>query len=201
MAQPQSVTSEAKKQEQHRHTSHYLHTCKACREADKARSASDKRALNDADLAHTTFLLPEDQYDNQVCREYLRLKYPDHDHQFLTSSINLEMLTGWEREDTIVVVRRVAPPHGFGPRYKRQKDEENKWADVEVHPSTYVGEVVESAPLLVDELVTRPKANRYVKASIDYRPLIERLTELLVPTYRVDMPREKNDSLMRVIRS
>lgn len=201
MPQAQTAPSEPKRTAEHRHASHYLHTCKACREADKARSAPDKRALSEADLAHTTFLLPEDSYDNQVCRAYLLSKYPDHDHQFITSMINLDMLTGWEREDTIVVIRRVAGPQGFGPRIKRQKDEENKWADIEVPPHTYVPEVVESAPLLVDELVSRPKANRYVKAPIDYMPLVERLTEFLVPTYRVDMPREKNDSLMRVIRS
>lgn len=202
MPQQQSAaaTSEPKRALDHKHTTHYLHTCKACVEADKARSAIDKRGLTDAQLAHTTFLLPEMQYENQVCRAYLTQKYPDVEPQNITASLNLSMLTGWEKDDLIVVVRRVPGPKGLGPMVKRGKDAEDKWDDIYIPASEYIHEVVESAPLVVDELVVRSKANRFVAAKVDHVPLIDRLTELLVPTYRVDMPRHKDDCIMRIIR-
>ena len=199
MPQQQTTTQSSPKQaEQHRHPTNatYSGTCKACRAADKARSAPDVRQIAEDDVPKTVFLVPDIPYEAAVCREYIARKYPDA--QFITSFINLKTLGGWPPGDTIVVVRRDTWPKNHGVDRKREKDEEGRFQWVDVHPETYVHEVVEMEPLDVSRLLRTQPADRFKNAQQDNTNLINRLSEFMPLPYRIDMPRHQDDALMRI---
>lgn len=175
-----------------------MFTCPACRAADKLRSAPDFRSISEEDLPNVTFFVPETTYDNQVCRAYLALKYPDA--QLISSQINLNSIGGWPTDDKIVVVRRdVWPRPSPGRSTTREKDEEGKWMYIDVAPETYVNEVVESAPIHIHSTMVATAANRFEKAKLDLHPLIRRLGELMPQPYRIDLPRCEKDSIARFV--
>lgn len=204
MAAPQTAPSARATTDrplEHKHPSGqvYFHACKACRAADATRSGVDKRTLSDDDLPHVTFLIPEDTYSNHVCRSYLLEKYPDA--PFVGSSLDLAKLPGFPDDEVIVVVRRMPKPgKRLGARYERKKDAEEKWVTDQVEPARYFDEVVESEPLNIKRTMVLHKADRFTKSSTDIKPLIARLEELMFP-WRPDLPRNKEDSVLRMVRS
>jgi hypothetical protein len=173
----------------------YWFTCKACRAADRERSALDKRALNDAEVALTAFLIPESDYDSQVCRAYLEHKYPDA--EFIASSIDLSKLTGWADDEQLVIVTRQAGKDSPGMR--RKKDEEGKWETMPVLPSEYIAEVTESSPINVKRTINVGKADKFTKSAVNIQPLMVRLMERVFPPYRIDLPKHEKDTILRIV--
>lgn len=175
----------------------YLNTCKACRADDAARSAPDVRAVREDDIARTTFLIPETPYDNSICRAYLAEKYPEAG--YIHHKLDLAKLGGWAEGEQIVVVRRDTWPKQPGPGQTREKDEEGKWQYNAVPPETYLNEIVEMAPIDVRATMVVTKADRFTKSALDIKPLIARLAELMCLPYRIDMPRDDNDTEMNFV--
>jgi hypothetical protein len=196
MATQPQTQEPAKPKLQHKHPNneHYLFTCKACRDADAQRSKLDVRALSDDDLVRTTFLVPETDYDNRVCRAYIALKYPDA--VYVESKLNTAQFGGWADGEQIVVVRRDTHPKPGGPGSRREKDVEDRWQYIPIEPETYINEVVESAPVDVKTTMVVTKADRFTKAELNTKPLIARLSELMPLPYRIDLPRDDNDSVL-----
>lgn len=178
---------------EHKHTNNenYVFTCKACRAADAERSKLDVRAIPEDDLVRTTFLIPDSDYDNQVCRAYLMHKYPDA--TYIGSSLNTSIIGGWPEGEQIVVVRRDTYPKPVGPGSRREKDVEDKWQYVGIDPETYVHEVVEMAPIDIKATIIETKPDRFTKAKLNKAPLLRRLAELMPLPYRIDIPRSLGD--------
>lgn len=172
----------------------YWFTCPACRAEDRARSAPDFKQLTEEDYERTTFMIPSSDIDRRICEAYLALKYPDA--PYITSSLNLETLSGWGDDEQIVVVRRDTWPKAPGASFKRMKDEEGKWETQELPAETFVADVVEMAPIVVRETLVHSKADRFKKAKIDKMPLVRRLAEVMAPPYRPDMPKSDKDTVL-----
>ena len=197
---PSAQATPSARAPEHKHPSgqRYFAACKVCRAEDAARSGIDKRTFSDADLEHVTFIIPEDEYDNLVCRDYLLEKYPDA--LFVGSSLDLAKLPGFPDEEVIVVVKRVNKPgKELGARFRRAKDAEEKWITEQVATSTYFDEVVESEPIPIKRTMVLHKADRFTKSQTDLRPLIQRLEEVMYP-WRPDMPRHRDDTVLRMVR-
>lgn len=179
----------------HKHTGDedYQNTCKACRAADAERSRPGYCAIPEAELGHTTFLVPDTPYDDQVCRAYIFEKYPDA--RYIGSSLDLAKLGGWADNEQIVVVRRDTWPKPHGVGSKREKDVEGKWEYIMVPPETYICEVVESAPIRVKQTIVAAEADRFTKSQLNIKPLIKRLCELMPLPYRIDLPRHEDDTV------
>ena len=197
-AQTTTQSQSSPKPAEHKHPTGatYYWMCKACRAADKARSAPEFRQIAEDDVPKTVFLVPDIPYEASVCREYIVRKYPEA--QFITSFINLKTLGGWAPGESIVVVRRDTWPKNHGVDRKREKDEEGRFQWVDVHPETYVHEVVEMEALEVSKLLRTRAADRFTNAKQDTTTLIERLSEHMPLPYRIDMPRHVDDALMRI---
>jgi hypothetical protein len=179
----------------HKHTNdeHYQLTCKACRLADAERSRPGFCSIPEADLARTTFLVPDSQYDNAVCRAYLLEKYPDA--PYIGSSIDLAKLGGYAEGEQLVVVRRDSWPRPPAEAQTREKDVEGKWQYSDVDPQTLIGEVVEMAPLNIKFTIQLSAADRFTKSKLDISPLTRRLAELMAYPYRIDLPRDPRDTV------
>lgn len=196
LATPPALTKPAP---QHKHTSGqtYLFTCPACRAEDKARSAENFVNIPDSELERTTFMVPGNDSDGNICRAYLAVKYPEA--PYITSSLNLATLGGWEEGEQIVVLRRDTWPKQPLPGLKRMKDEEGKWETQQVPHETFICDVVEMAPLMVRQVLIHTKADRFVKAKLDIRPLTARLGELMCFPYRPDLPKDPKDTVLNFV--
>lgn len=180
----------------HKHTGDetYQNTCKACRAADAERSRPGYCNVPEDKLVCTTFLIPDAQYDGNVCRAYITEKYPDA--VYIGASLDIGKLAGYDENEQIVVVRRDTWPRLPGVGITRAKDVEGKWEYTDVDPATYISEVVESAPINIRQAITISKADRFTKSQLDLRPLLRRLAEQMPPPYRIDLPRHKDDSVL-----
>lgn len=189
-------TRESVTKPKHKHTSdeHYQFTCRACRAADAERSRPGFCALSEDELPRTTFLVPDSEYDALVCRAYLMEKYPDA--TYIGSSLDLAKLGGWADGEQIVVVRRDVWPKQPGVSKTREKDVEGKWIYADVPPEALISEVVESAAIDVKKTIQVSVPDRFTKSQLNIRPFIARLSELMAPPYRIDMPRSDKDSVL-----
>lgn len=201
MAQPQAAAEKPSPLRlTHKHTNdeRYQNSCKACRAEDAERSKPGVRSISEDELVRTTFLIPETAYDNSVCRAYIASKYPDA--QYIGSQLNLATISGWPAGEKIVVVRRDTWPKLPGPSMRKELDEEEgKRVYVDIPPETYISECVESAPLDVHSTMVATAADRFTKAKLDLKPLVARLSELMPPPYRIDLPRHERDSEARFV--
>lgn len=198
--QPTAATPAQTKPVGHKHTNpdtNYQHTCKACRAADAERSKPETHSVSEDDLERTTFLIPESPYDNAVCRAYLSAKYPDA--QYIGNSLDLQKVAGWPDSEQIVVVRRDTWPKTPGKGFRKEKDEMGKWIDIPIEPETYISEVVESAPVLLRDAREVTKADRFTKSQTNMAVLLRRLAELMAPPYRIDLPRDENDTVLNFV--
>lgn len=197
-----AASQPATKPKAHKHPegAAYWFTCPACRAEDKERSAPDFKQIADDALESTTFMIPMNDYDNQICRAYLLAKYPDA--PYITSALNLDTLTGWEDAETIVVVRRDVWPKYALPGFKRQKDEEGKFETVGVPPETFIGDIVEMAPIYVKRVLAAgggSKANRFAKAKLNHASLMQKFSEYMTHPYRPGLPYDPKDTVMNFV--
>lgn len=186
---------------EHPNGDHYWYQCRACREADKARSDKKVKQVGEEDYDRTIFLIPDNEFDAAVCREYMREKYPHA--KWITSSIDLAKLGGWGSDDQVIVIRRDPWPKECAAHFRRMKDDDVVWHE-QIPPDSpqFVSEVVEMAVLNVRECIYISPATRFSKSKPDDSNLISRLTELWPLPYRLDMPRDPrgNDTVMRFVR-
>lgn len=168
----------------------YLVSCKACQAEDKARMAAPTTLLN---LDSTLFLVPEPEYDGMVARSYLRERYPEETLN-TASSFHAEKLTYVKGAQIVVVTRRGQNGKTTGPRTKRTKDEEGTFHDAPVPAETYHDEIVESAPVIVEECMDVKPATMFSEQVVDMRELIARLSERANP-YRIAAPADPKDRM------
>lgn len=199
MAQQPATAATAPKSE-HRHAdpkAEYQHTCPVCREEDRKRSALNFRAIPEDDLVRTTFLVPDSDFDNSVCRAYINHKYPYA--QYVSSQIDIKRVVHYPDGEQIVIVRRDTWPKPPAAAQKKVKDAEDRWVYEPIPPESLVHEVVESEALNVRDLIVTKKADRFTKATQDNVPLLRRISELMPPPYRIDLPRDPADVLMTFV--
>lgn len=175
----------------------YVNTCPACRFEDVARSGLDNPHIAEADLDRTTFLLPATDVDGAVCATYMAHKYPNA--QWVGYSLDLQKLGGWVEGEQIVVVRRDSGPSPKRPASRRALDEEGKWETVQVPHEELLSDVVESAPIDVRRALEISRADKFTKSKLDYMKFVNRLAEYMPLPYRIDLPKHKDDSVMRFI--
>lgn len=173
---------------QERPPSVYFAGCRLCQLHDRERMANEPPPI---DFERTLFFVPEVDYDNQIARAYILHRYGEEATN-IVHAFNAEKLTYVRGAQIIVVVRRAQAGKPLGKREKRIKDEEGKWDDQAVPPETYLHEIVESAPLVVEDVVRVQKADMYNEGSIDMSELIERLGELVYPN-KVQLPADPRD--------
>lgn len=199
-AQPKLAQLETKAPTAHsRHPegAKYWFQCPLCRLQDKTRSAPETRQLSPDDFERTTFLVPSSDFDRKICEAYVHAKYGDV--PYFTDSLNLDMLSGWAADEQIVCLRRDTWPRYPAKGAIRQKDEEGKFETMMLPPENFVADIVEMAAINVRDTISMDKATRFAKARISNDALIERLSEFFPIPYRVDMPRHKNDVILRII--
>lgn len=161
------------------------------------RSAPDFKQIDEADYDRTTFLIPGNDYDRQICLAYLQAKYGEL--PYVSDALNLDLLSGWAEDEQIVCLRRDTWPKQPRAGFKRMKDEEGKWAEERLDPALYIEDIREMAPLNVRSTMVIEKANRFKKSSTDRGPLIARLEELMPFPYRLDLPKDPKDCVMRIV--
>lgn len=197
---PQPQATEPKPQKLvHQHTADetYLSTCRACRAADAERSKLDAVNYDEDALEHVTFIVPETQSDQEICKAYIFKKYPQA--KYIGSALDLSQVPAWPDGELIVVVRRDTWPKPPSSRLVRKKDAEDKWETVQRPDEEMIHECVESAPIDVRKTIVAVKGDRFTKATVDTMPLVRRLAEHMPPPYRIDMPSGKGDTVMRMV--
>jgi hypothetical protein len=203
MAQPQQqiTQQQAKRAHEHPTNEQYWFECRACREADKARTDMKVKQVAEDDYDRTIFLIPDNEFDGQVCREFLLQKYPHA--KWITSKIDLQKLGGWGPDDQVVVIRRDPWPRECAAHWKRMKEDDVVWHE-QIPPDSpqFLAEVVEMEAVNVRQCIYISPATRFSKSKPDDSRLIARLTELWPPPYRIDMPRDPGgkDSEVRFVR-
>lgn len=175
---------------QERDRSVYFAGCRLCQLQDRERMQTEPPPI---DFERTLFFVPETDYDQQIARAYILHRYGE-EAQNIVHAFNAEKLTYVRGAQIIVVVRRALPGKMLGKREKRIKDEEGKWDDQPVPPETYLNEIVESAPIIVEDVVRVTKADMYNEGSVDMSELIERLGELVFPN-KVQLPADPRDKM------
>lgn len=175
----------------------YFNACAACREADQARSGIDTPHIKEKDLDRTTFIIPSSEIDGRVCQTYLAYKYPNA--QWIGSSIDLAKLAGWQEGEQIVVVRRDTWPRPATAATRRVKDAEDKWETVPVPDEELMLECVESPPIDVRKTIEVTRADRFSKSKLDYMPLIHKLAEHMPTPYRIDLPKDPQDTVLYMV--
>lgn len=173
-------------------TPRYRWDCEGCRYDDRKRMATAP-TITEYEMERTLFLVPEAQYDQRVAREYLRRRYGNVDHRAV-SQVNLERMGQVKSARIVVVTRRGRPGRPIGAGITRTMDREGVWREVEVPPETYLRDIVESAPIVVDEAVEVTSANMFADRSIDLGELVARLGEVASP-YRIACPAHKDDKM------
>lgn len=159
----------------------YIASCPGCIHADKARMAAEPSSHN---IETTMFLVPEPEYDGMIARAYVNERYPEA--QNIVHAFSAEKLS-YVRGAQVVVITRRGKNGRPGPRYKRTKDEEGTFYDAPVPPETYLSEIVESDPVIVEDCITVVAGNMYTEQSADFSELIARLAERAEP-FRIAPP-------------
>jgi hypothetical protein len=172
-------------------TATYVFSCPACIAEDRARMKAEP-TLTAAELGTTLFLIPESDYDRDVCRLYLAQRYPTA--QSISHQVHCEKLSYVNGARVVVVTRRGEGGKMSGPSTKRRKDEEGKFEDFKIPPETYLHEVVESAPIVVAECMDVVPATMFSEGSVDMNELVARLAERAFP-YRIAPPSDPRDKM------
>lgn len=185
----------------HRHPNNarYCFTCLACRAEDKARSGLNNppQFTTPEELEQVIFLIPESDHDRSIVLEYINQRYPGA--PYVSSQIDVSGFTGWGDGEVIVAIRRDTWPRPPRPGSKLGKDEIGNWAQVPVPIETFLDDIVEMAPIEPRKELIIDKATRFRKGSLDRSALYDRLSEVFPPPYRIDLPRHKDDTIMRII--
>jgi len=174
-------------------TATYIFSCKACQAEDKERMAGP--ALTEEQLANTMFLVPEDTYDQSVCKAYLEKRFGSLDTLHIVPQFNAEKLSYVKGSQIVVVTRRGLNNKSPGPSGKRIKDAEDKWVEIKIDPSEYLHEVVESSPVIVSECIEETTATMFTDRSTDMTELVARLAERAAPPHRIAVPADPRDKL------
>lgn len=169
----------------------YIFSCKGCIAEDKARMSAPT-TLTEEQIEKTLFLIPEGDYDQQVVREYLKIRYPEA--QNVVAMFHAERLSYIKGAQIVVVTRRGKNGGHPGPSWRRQKDVEDVWKETKIPPETYLDEVVESAPVVVAQCMDVSPANMFSDQQVDMSELVVRLTELAMP-YRIAVPADPRDRM------
>lgn len=172
-------------------TATYAFNCPACIAEDKARMAAPP-TFTPEELETTLFLVPESDYDREICRLYIEQRYPEAksvSHQF-----HAEKLAYVKDARIVVITRRGVNNKAPGPGWKRQKDEEGKWQDFKIPPETYLNEVVESAPIFVADSMSVVPATMFSEGSVDLTELTSRVAERAYP-FRIAPPADPRDKM------
>jgi len=175
----------------HDRTPTYIFSCKGCIADDKKRMDAPP-TLNEVALDKTLFLIPETEYDQAICRVYLKTRYPEATN--IVAQFNAERLSYVKGAQIVVITRRGKNGGMPGPGTRRQKDAEDVWKESKIPPETYLDELVESAPILVEECMNVVPANMFSDQDVDMRELIARLSERAYP-YRIACPADPRDKL------
>lgn len=172
----------------------YVFNCPGCIHADKERMAAPP-TLKEEDFARTVFLLPESAYDSKVARAYLYARYGDSPVN-LGPSVNLSRVTAVRGAQIIVINRRRFDGKACGPADRRELDDEKKWASIAVPAETYVDEIVESAPVIIGDLVEEtPQTMFSAEAPQDLAAIVDHLSQLVAPRYYIACPLHPDDRL------
>lgn len=194
---PPTPSPEPKKLE-HRHPNtyravKYYFGCPKCQADDAERSGIDKKRLSDEDMTRTFFLIPQNEYDHDVCSSYVMNKYPGA--LAVGSQIPLRELVHSMDAQVVVVIRRGSKGRPPGKGWERAVDAEGKWVDARVPAEKYWPEVIESAPLVVRDCVSKTEGSMFVLAKVDDRELIDQLADLAYP-FKISPPRTEKDNLL-----
>lgn len=174
-------------------TATYIFSCKACQAEDKERMAGPQ--LTEAELANTMFLVPEDSYDQSVCKAYIEQRFGSLEGLHIVPQFNAEKLSYVKDSQIVVVTRRGLNGKAPGPSGKRVKDIEDKWVESKIDPAEYIKEVVESSPVIVGDCIEETTATMFSDRSVDMSELVARLAERAAPQHRISVPAHPNDKL------
>lgn len=172
-------------------TPKYVFNCAGCVAEDKARMAAPP-TLTAAELESTLFLVPETDYDREICRIYVQQRYPAA--KSVSHQVHAEKLSYVKDARIVVITRRGLDGKLPGVGWKRMKDEEGKFDDFKVPPETYLNEVVESAPIVVAECMDVVPATMFSEGSVNMTELAARLAEHAAP-YRIALPADPRDKM------
>lgn len=158
----------------------YVATCKACIAEDQKRMAA---AAPELDLDSTLFLVPEGGFDALVARAYLAQRYPGQDLAVL-DTIRPARLAVRKGVMIVVVTRRVLSGQlQVGSPKRLVEDKRGDVTEVDVPPTEYLAEIVESAPISVDDCVNATSATMFQDAQLDLTGLCLTLCDLAAPRY------------------
>jgi hypothetical protein len=161
----------------------YVFNCKACVADDQKRMAL---AAPELDLDSTVFLIPEMAPDSLVALAYLEKRYPGQ--ELATMDTIRPTRLALRKGVTIVVVTRRALPGSkhVGSLKRLIEDKRGEMIEVDVSPAEYIAEIVESAPLNVDDCVAATAATMFQDAQVDLTELCLSLCDVAAPRYRID---------------
>lgn len=159
----------------------YSSGCKACQWEDRERWESKTPLITPEEVQNTIFLVPDFHPDVLLCTQYVQNKYPDA--TFIGSTLNYELIAGYEGMKVVVVCRR--PKHGqrFAPNWRRELGADNRWEDREVPLSELAEEVKESAPIDIAECIDVSAPSLMAKTQINPLELVNRIAEV-APLYQ-----------------
>jgi hypothetical protein len=198
--QPTAAAAEPPKKVAHRNhppDQTYFNGCPACRALDKARSGIDTPHIKEEDMERTTFLYPSTEIDGGVCATYIAYKYPNA--RWVGCSLDLAKLANWQEGEQIVVVRRDTWPKQPMAASRRVKDAEDKWETVSVPHEELMLECVEGEPIDVRKCMEVTRGDRFTKSTLDYMPLIHKLSQYMPLPYRIDLPKHKDDTVLYMV--
>lgn len=171
-------------------TATYIFNCKACIWEDRKRMNSPSELM---DLGTVLFLVPESDYDQQVCRAYLERRYPEQQLS-ISATFHAERLSFVPGARIVVVTRRARMGTRPGPRSRKRMDAEGVWQEMDIDPMTYLEEVIESEPVNVRECIRITDGSMFSDQQVDMSELVTRLCEYAYP-YRIVSPVHKDDRM------
>ncbi len=160
----------------------YLANCKACVAEDVKRMAAD---APEHDFDSTVFLIPELAPDSNLATAYLAKRYPGIEVAAL-STIRPARLAVRKGASVVVVTRRVLKGQRFvGSSVRVVEDKRGELIEQQVPIEEYLPEIVESAPVVVDDCVTSTAATMFSDAQVDLGELSAQLSDHAAPRYTV----------------
>lgn len=160
----------------------YVFNCKACIAEDKARMEAPPE---DIDFDSTIFLIPESAPDATIAQVYLAKRYPGVELAAL-STIRPARLAIRKGAQLVVVTRRALPGKPcVGPMTRLIEDKRGDMVETPVPPEEHLAEIVESAPIVVDDCVKSTAATMFSDAVVDLTELNLRLCDVASPRYYI----------------
>lgn len=144
----------------------------------------------------TLFLVTESEYDQAVMRAAIAKKFKDVPREMIATSFNMSRVQHLPQLQMIVCTRIIISEDGSpGERRERNANSELVW--MKVNPSTYIEEVVFSAPIKVGEKVKVTGVSLSSNGQVDLTPLLEAVAASAWP-YRI-LPENPPDVMCRVM--